>query len=65
MKYHNIVKTPNTFLAITGYTKEEFNALLPYFEKEISEVKYTLEGIPRKSKYKNSVLPLSEDKLLY
>jgi hypothetical protein len=24
-----------------------------------------LEGIPRKSKYKNSVLPLSEDKLLY
>lgn len=59
------------FLAMTGYTVEEFQALLPQFRAQFE--KYveteTLDGKPRTqrrySDYKNSPLPTIEDKLLF
>jgi len=69
--YKEIVRNKTEFLALTGYTKEEFEALLPhferYFEAYISE--YTLEGKRRKRRayvpYRNSPLPTIEDKLVF
>ena len=47
-------------LSMTGYTFDEFNALLPAFEQAVFECDRTLEGKERENKptvYKNSPFP--------
>lgn len=69
--YQELSQKPRQFLALTGYTVEEFDALVPYFEaafkKYVSE--YRLDGKKRTrrrySEYKNSPLPTINDKLLF
>ena len=68
MKFQDVANNPNELLAMTGYTLVEFNALIPWFEKNLAESKYTLEGKERKNQqcnYKNSPFPTSEDRLLF
>ena len=70
-RYETLKNKPKRFLALTGYTLEEFSALVPYFSKRFlaSVETKTLEGKPRKKRrythYKNSCLPSLEDKLLF
>lgn len=67
-KFQDIARNPSEFLAMTGYTLEEFNALLPWFEEDLAESKYTLEGKERQNKmvdYANSPLPTTKDKLFF
>jgi len=70
-KYKEYVEKPTEFLALTGYTRPEFEALLPHFGKCYYEWMKThrLDGKPRGkrtySDYKNSPLPTIEDKLLF
>ena len=69
--YSKLSKQPRRFLALTGYTVEEFQALLPYFRTEFERYvqMYTLDSKRRTkrkySTYKNSPLPTIEDKLLF
>ena len=69
--YDNLKDKPKRFLALTGYTLEEFLALLPYFSNSFFAFveTNTLEGKPRKKRkytpYSNSCLPTVEDKLLF
>lgn len=69
--YHTYAEKPKEFLALTGYTREEFDALLPHFETAFLERMHTyrLDGKPRAnrrySSYKNSPLPQSMDKLFF
>lgn len=56
------------FLAMTGLSVEEFDALLPSFKKAVSERKVTIEGKIRERKpviYKNSPLSSEADQLLF
>ena len=71
LRYEQIADKAKDILAMTGYTKEEFIALLPQFQQSYDEYLqlYTIEGyervgqIPRS--YHNSPLPTIEDKLLF
>jgi len=69
--YSEVSQHARRFLALTGYTVEEFTALLPYFQAEFERyvATYTLDGKPRLkrsySTYSNSPLPTMEDKLLF
>jgi len=71
ISYEILSKYKRKFLAMTGYTVAEFEALLPQFqiefEKYVSE--YTLDGKKRKKRkyveYKNASLPTIADKLLF
>jgi hypothetical protein len=69
--YDELSTNPSKFLAMTGYTAEEFQALLPHFQAEFENFveTQTLERKPRTrrkhSTYKNSSLPTMEDKLLF
>jgi len=69
--YKKLVKSATKFLAMTGYTDEEFQALLPLFADRFYAYieEYTLEGKKRTKRkyvpYKNSPLPTIEDKLLF
>src|SRR5918911_1866929 len=71
LRYEQIADKEKDILAMTGYTKEEFTALLPQFQQSYDEYlqEYTIEGyervgqIPRS--YHNSPLPTIEDKLLF
>ena len=69
--YDNLKDKPNRFLSLTGYTLEEFLALLPYFSNRFLAFveTNTLEGKPRQKRkytsYSNSCLPTVEDKLLF
>lgn len=69
--YEKMVKNATKFLAMTGYTDEEFQALLPYFSAQFKVyiAAYTLEGKKRTRRgyvaYKSSPLPTIEDKLLF
>lgn len=69
--YQNLKEQPRKFLSLTGYTLEEFLALLPHFSTTFLErvQTTTLDGNTRKkrsySTYKNSPLPSIEDKLLF
>lgn len=71
MNYNKLVKNPKQFLALTGYTREEFENLLSYFKKTLDEElkTKTLTGKPRMkrkhSEYKNSPLPTAADNLLF
>ena len=69
--YAELSTKPKRFLALTGYTDEEFTALLPYFSAAFAThmEKYTVTGKPRRARrystYRNSPLPSIEDKLLF
>ena len=72
MIHYEVVKDkPQQLLSLTGFTPEEFSALLPSFSKRFSlfvETK-TLEGKDRKKRrytpYKNSCFSGTEDMLLF
>lgn len=67
-KFQDVARNPSEFLSMTGYTLEEFDALLPWFEGSLVESKYTLEGKERQNKvanYVNSPFPTSKDKLFF
>jgi hypothetical protein len=71
ISYNELSQNPRKFLAMTGYTVEEFQALLPHFEVQFAEYVET-HTLDRKSRtkrqysaYKNSPLPTIEDKLLF
>jgi len=69
--YTQLSRKPKQFHALTGYTLEEFHALMPAFVIDfLAYVQgYTLEGKNRQKRryvaYKNSPLPTMEDKLLF
>lgn len=71
IKYQEYAENATEFLALTGYTHEEFEALLPPFRRCYYEWmrRHRLDGNPRGkrkySDYKNSPLPTIEDKLLF
>lgn len=71
LRYQELSKYPRKFLAMTGYTVAEFEALLPYFQVEFEKhvAIYRLDGQKRSkrrySEYKNSPLPSVADKLLF
>ena len=70
-KYQEYVEKPTEFLALTGYTHQEFEALLPHFGHGYYEwmKSHRLDGRPRGkrqySDYKNSPLPTLADKLFF
>ena len=70
-KYERYAQKPREFLSLTGYTHQEFEALLPHFEHKYYErmKAYRLDGKPRGkrrySDYQNSPLPTIEDKLFF
>lgn len=69
--YAKLSKKRKQFHALTGYTLEEFHALLPYFQSSFLKrmAVYTLDGKKRKKRryvdYCNSPLPTIEDKLMF
>lgn len=71
IKYSELARKSSRFLALTGYTVEEFEILLSHFGAEFESYvqTHTLEGKRRTrrpySPYKNSPLPTIEDKLLF
>jgi hypothetical protein len=71
LRYVELMQNPCRFLALTGYTVDEFRALLSFFRVRFQAYvsRFTLEGKPRQhrtySTYKNSTLPSLEDKLLF
>lgn len=70
-RYETLKDRPKRFLSLTGYTLEEFSALLPSFSKRFLAFveTQTLDGKHRKKRrytlYKNSCLPTHEDQLLF
>ncbi len=70
-QYQKYAGNPVGFLALTGYTHQEFEALLPHFGQNYYEwmKKYCLDGKTRGkrtySDYKNSPLPTMADKLFF
>ncbi len=71
LRYDDIANKEKDLLAMTGYTKQEFVALLPQFQKSYDAylTGYTIEGYERVGQipkpYHNSPLPTREDKLLF
>lgn len=71
LHYMDLIQKPRRFLALTGYTIDEFRALLSFFRGRFQAYVslFTLEGKPRRNRtystYKNSSLPTLEDKLLF
>ena len=70
-KYHKYRKKPRRFIALTGLTVAEFDALLPEFDKSFQKrmETYTLSGKKRQNRrhveYKNSPLPSIGAKLFF
>ncbi len=70
-RYEILKDKPKRFLSLTGYTLEEFSALLASFSKRFLAFveTQTLDGKHRKKRrytlYKNSCLPSHEDHLLF
>jgi hypothetical protein len=71
LRYVDLVQKPKRFLALTGYTVDEFRALLSFFIVRFQAYVslFTLEGKLRQNRtystYQNSSLPTMEDKLLF
>jgi hypothetical protein len=71
LRYMDLIQNPCRFLALTGYTVDEFRALLSFFRVRFQAyvARFTLEGKPRQirtySTYKNSTFPTMEDTLLF
>lgn len=70
-RYQENAGKPTEFLALTGYTREEFDALLPHYSRQYYQwmSSHRLDGQPRGkrrySPYKNSPLPSMEEKLFF
>lgn len=70
-KYQEYAEKPTQFLALSGYTRQEFDALLPDFGDHYYEWMdtYRLDGKLRGKRkyvdYRNSPLPTVEDKLFF
>lgn len=70
-KYHKYRKKPKRFLALTGFLVDEFDALLPNFDKNFQKQMetQTLRGKERKKRryvdYCNSPLPTSGERLFF
>lgn len=70
-QYQEYAEKPTEFLALTGYTRQEFDALLPHFRDSYYQRMRThrLDGKPRGkrkySDYQNCPLPLMADKLFF
>lgn len=70
-KYKEYAEKPTQFLAFTGYTRTEFDNLLPQFGEHFYERMKTynldgsLRGKRKYSEYKNSPLPSMADKLFF
>lgn len=70
-KYQKYAEKPTEFLALTGYTRQEFDVLLSRFRIHYYERMRThrLDGKPRGNRkysdYQNSPLPTIEDKLFF
>jgi hypothetical protein len=71
LSYQDVVQHPRRLLALTGYTEQEFIALLPHFATEFTTAMTTttLQNTPREVRtycaYENSPLPTMEDKLFF
>ena len=72
MKYKEWQKNATRFLAMTGYTVNEFNRLLPYFKEAHDDylTRFTLRGKFRSGArahviYDNSPLPSHEERLAF
>ena len=71
LRYADLVPNSRRFLALTGYTVDEFRALLSFFIVRFQAyvTLYTLEGKPRQNRaysdYQNGSLPTMADKLLF
>jgi hypothetical protein len=71
MRYAQVSQKELKFLDLTSLTVEEFQLLLPVFEKEFRErmKKFRLDGKPRTGReyqtYLNCPLPTPEDRLLF
>lgn len=69
--YTELSQNPTRFLALTGYTVEEFQALLPHFQARFEQhmQTHTVKGKPRQNRlyttYRNSPLLTIQDKLLF
>lgn len=71
MNYHDCAENPTQFLSLTGYTRQEFDALVPHFSECYYDWMdtYRVDGKHRGNRgyvdYKNSPLPSIEDKLFF
>jgi len=71
LSYNELSRNPVKFLALTGYTVEEFLALLPHFRAQFETTMKakTLDDKPRLKRsytdYRNSPLLTIENKLLF
>ena len=71
LRYEQIADKAKDFLAMTGYTQEEFLGLLPQFQQSYDEYleEHTIEGYDRVGQipkpYHTSPLPTIEDTLLF
>lgn len=71
LRYMDLIQNPRRFLALTGYTVDEFQALLSFFRVRFQAYvsMFTLEGKPRQNRsyspYKNSTFATLEDRLLF
>ena len=71
LRYSEIKLKGDAFLALTGVTVDEFEKLLPTFEKAFQAhmAKWRLDGKPRTKRsyttYENCPLPTAEDRLLF
>jgi hypothetical protein len=69
--YEEVIQRAGSLRAMTGFTPQEFAALLPHFEHAFlaSMVDRTIDGQPRTSRrystYETSPLPTMADKLLF
>ena len=70
-KYQEYREKPREFLALTGFTRDEFESLLPHFSQSYAEwmTTHRLDGKPRGKRsyveYRNSPLPTQEEKLFF
>lgn len=71
LRYEDVAQNRARLRALTSLEPDEFSALVPAFETCFLErmQAYTIDGLPRLNRrytpYKNSPLPMIEDKLLF
>ena len=71
LRYEEIKSKPSEFLALTSLTVDEFEILVPAFEKAFQEhmSNWRLDGKPRTKRsyttYANCPLPTAEERLLF
>ena len=72
MKYQQWVTNPIRFLAMTGYTIEQFDQLLPFFVEahDVFFQRFHLDGSPRSGArrfvlYQNAALPTHTERLVF